>query len=92
MVAAGEASGSLPEILRRLVVNLKQLFNLQRRTAGAMIYPLTVLLACVVLLFVFSTVLMPKLTDLISKTGQEFSLLTELLIDASVGDAGLSEK
>jgi len=57
-VAAGEASGSLPEILRRLVVSLKQLFDLQRRTAGAMIYPITVLLACVVLLFVFSTVLM----------------------------------
>lgn len=80
LVAAGEASGSLPEILRRLAVSQKQLFGLQRRVTSAMIYPSFLLLGCVVLLFVFSTVLMPKLTDLISKTGQEFSLLTEVLI------------
>lgn len=80
LVAAGEASGSLPEILRRLVVNLKQLFDLQRRTVGAMIYPITVMLACVVLLFVFSTVLMPSLSEMMQKTGQELPLLTDLLI------------
>ncbi len=80
LVAAGEASGSLPEILRRLVVNLKQLFDLQRRTAGAMIYPLTVMLACVVLLFVFSTVLMPSLSEMMQKTGQELPMITDLLI------------
>lgn len=80
LVAAGEASGSLPEILRRLAGNLKQLFNLQRRVASAMIYPSFLLIGCVVLLFVFSTVLMPKLTDLIRKTGQKLSLLTEMLI------------
>ncbi|MBP6783089.1 MAG: type II secretion system F family protein [Verrucomicrobiales bacterium] len=80
LVAAGEASGSLPEILRRLVVNLKQLFDLQRRTVGAMIYPLTVMLACVVLLFVFSTVLMPSLSKMMQKTGQELPVLTDLLI------------
>ena len=80
LVGAGEASGSLPEILRRLVVNLKQLFDLQRRTVGAMIYPLTVMLACVVLLFVFSTVLMPSLSKMMQKTGQELPMLTDLLI------------
>lgn len=80
LVAAGEASGSLPEILRRLVVNLKQLFALQRRTVGAMIYPLTVMLACVVLLFVFSTVLMPSLSEMMQKTGQDLPMITDLLI------------
>lgn len=80
LVAAGEASGSLPEILRRLVINLKQLFSLQRRTVGAMIYPLTVMLACVVLIFVFSTVLMPSLSEMMQKTGQELPLITDLLI------------
>lgn len=80
LVAAGEASGSLPEILRRLVVNLKQLSNLQRRTVSAMIYPLTVLLACVVLIFVVSTVLMPSLTKMMQKTGQDLPFVTDLLI------------
>lgn len=80
LVAAGEASGSLPEILRRLVVNLKQLFDLQRRTMGAMIYPITVMLACVVLIFVFSTVLMPSLSEMMQKTGQDLPMITDLLI------------
>jgi len=80
LVLAGEASGSLSEILRRLAVNLKQIFDLQRRTVSAMIYPATVLLGCVVLLFVFSTVLMPQLTEMIRKTGQELPLVTDLLI------------
>ncbi|MEM1441101.1 MAG: type II secretion system F family protein [Verrucomicrobiota bacterium] len=80
LVAAGEASGSLPEILRRLVVNLKQLSNLQRRTLSAMIYPLTVLLACVILIFVVSTVLMPSLTKMMTKTGQDLPFVTDLLI------------
>lgn len=80
LVAAGEASGSLGEILRRLAVNLKQLHDLQRRTFSAMIYPTVVLLVLVVLLFVFSLVLMPQLTEMIQKTGQELPLVTELLI------------
>ncbi len=80
LVAAGEASGSLPDILRRLVVNLKQLHNLQRRTLGAMIYPLMVMLAGVGLLFVFSTVLMPSLSKMMTKTGQELPFVTEVLV------------
>ena len=80
LVAAGEASGSLPDILRRLVVNLKQLYNLQRRTIGAMIYPIMVMLAGVVLLFVFSTVLMPSLSKMMAKTGQDLPFITEVLV------------
>ena len=68
LVAAGEASGALPEILRRLAGNQKQMYDLHRRTVSAMIYPAILILGCIVLLFVFSTVLMPQLTKLIKKT------------------------
>lgn len=80
LVSAGEASGSLSEILSRLAVNLKQLQDLQRRTITAMIYPSVVMVFCVVLLVVFSTVLMPMLTKLMKKGGQELPLVTEILI------------
>lgn len=83
LVAAGEASGSLAEILQRLALSLKQMFSLQRRVTGAMIYPSVLLLGCVVLLFVFSTVLMPKLSELISKTGGELPMMTQVLINFS---------
>lgn len=80
LVSAGEASGSLPDILTRLSVNLKQLHDLQRRTVSAMIYPSVVMIFCIILLVVFSTVLMPMLTKLMKKSGQELPLITELLI------------
>ncbi len=83
LVAAGEASGSLAEILQRLAISLKQMYSLQRRVTGAMIYPAVLLLGCVVLLFVFSTVLMPKLSQLISKTGGELPMITQALINFS---------
>ncbi|MEM7699883.1 MAG: type II secretion system F family protein [Verrucomicrobiota bacterium] len=80
LVAAGESSGSLPVILRRMTVNLKQLQDLQSRTLSAMIYPLVVFLMCVVLVFVSSTLLLPTLTEMIRKTGQEMPWITEVLI------------
>lgn len=80
LVAAGEASGSLSDILTRLAGNLKQLHDLQKRTVSAMIYPTVVMGFCVILLVVFSTVLMPMLTKLMKKSGQELPLVTELLI------------
>lgn len=84
LVAAGEASGALPEILRRLAGNQKQMYDLHRRTVSAMIYPAILILGCIVLLFVFSTVLMPQLTKLIKKTGGgELPLISELLIKFS---------
>ena len=80
LVAAGEVSGSLDEILRRLATNLKDMHRLQRRVAGAMVYPAFLMIGCVALLFVFSTVLMPRLTELISKTGSTLPLVTKMLV------------
>lgn len=54
-----------------------------KTVTGAMIYPTVLLLGCVVLLFVFSTVLMPKLSQLISKTGGELPAITQVLINFS---------
>lgn len=83
LVSAGEASGSLGDILRRLAESLKQLNDLQNRVISAMIYPFVLLIGCVVLIFVASVKLMPKLMALISKTGQELPLVTELLMTFS---------
>ncbi len=83
LVSAGEASGSLSHILTRLAVNLKQIHDLQRRTISAMIYPTVVMGFCVILLVVFSTVLMPMLTKMMEKSGQDLPLVTELLIEVT---------
>jgi general secretion pathway protein F/type IV pilus assembly protein PilC len=81
LVAAGEVSGSLPEILRRLAQSLAVMAELQAKVTQAMIYPAFLVSACVVLMIVFMTVMVPQLTDLLGKSGQKLPLMTQMLIN-----------
>lgn len=87
LVAAGEASGSLTKILKRLASSLSILHELQMRVVQAMIYPAFLILACVGLIVVFMTVLMPQLTTLLESTNQKLPAPTQALVDMSQGFA-----
>ncbi len=80
LAAAGEVSGSLPSILRRLATNLTVMADLQSKVTSAMIYPAFLIGACVVLMIVFMTFMVPQITDLMSKNGQQLPAATQLLI------------
>lgn len=80
LVAAGEVSGSLPEILRRLGQNLVVMAELQSKVTSAMIYPAFLIGACAVLMVVFMTVMVPQITDLLAKSGQKLPFATQMLI------------
>ena len=83
LAAAGEASGSLPQILRRLGANITQIHELQARVISAMIYPCFLLGALIMLLIVFSTVLVPMMSDMMSKSRQKLPAITEIIIGLS---------
>jgi type II secretory pathway component PulF len=80
LAAAGEVSGSLPSILRRLANNLAVMADLQAKVTQAMIYPAFLLGACVVLMVVFMTFMVPQIMDLMGKNGQKLPAATQLLI------------
>lgn len=80
LVAAGEVSGQLPPILRRLAGNLTVLQDLQSKVTQAMIYPAFLIGACVVLMVVFMTFMVPQITDLLAKSGQKLPVATQMLI------------
>jgi len=80
LIAAGEASGTLAGVLHRMAQSLTQLHDLQRRFVSAMIYPAFMIGACALLMAVFTLVLMPQLTSLLSKTGQDLPEITRLLL------------
>lgn len=80
LAAAGEVSGSLPSILRRLATNLTVMADLQAKVTSAMIYPAFLIGACVVLMIVFMTFMVPQITDLMSKNGQQLPAATQVLI------------
>ncbi len=87
LVAAGEASGSLTKILKRLASSLTILHELQMRVVQAMIYPAFLISACIGLIIVFMTVLMPQLTTLLGSTNQQLPAATQALVDLSQGFA-----
>lgn len=80
LAAAGEVSGSLPSILRRLANNLAVMAELQAKVTQAMIYPAFLIGACIVLMVVFMTFMVPQIMDLMGKNGQKLPAATQLLI------------
>jgi len=80
LVAAGEASGSLSQILLRLVKHLMQAKELRDRVQQALIYPAFLALAGAVLVTIFITFMVPQLTGFMAQTGGALPLPTRILL------------
>ena len=83
LVSAGEASGALPEILKRLVAHLADVKALRDRVQQALLYPAVLVVAGIGLIITFMTVMVPKLTGFFKGTGQPLPAATRLLVDAN---------
>ena len=80
LVAAGEASGAMPQILLRLVKHLMQAKDLRDRVQQALIYPVFLALAGAVLVTIFITFMVPQLSGFMAQTGGALPLPTRILL------------
>ena len=80
LVAAGEASGALPQILLRVVKSLMQAKELRDRVQAALIYPAFLALAGAVLITIFITFMVPQLSGFMAQTGGALPLPTRILM------------
>ena len=80
LVAAGEASGALPQILLRLAKHLMQAKELRDRVQQALIYPAFLALAGAVLVTIFITFMVPQLEGFMAQTGGALPLPTRILL------------
>jgi type II secretory pathway component PulF len=83
MVAAGEVSGALPQILRRLVTHIADIKSLRDRVQQALIYPSALVAVGLGLIVIFMTVMVPQLTKFLKTTGQALPAATQALIGAN---------
>jgi len=83
LVAAGEAGGALPQILKRQCAYLELIEDLRKRVVSSLMYPSIVFASALVLMFIFLTFLVPQLSVLLGKTGQKLPLITQILIAVS---------
>ncbi len=83
MVAAGEESGALADILKRLVRYLADVKGLKERVQQALLYPAFLILAGIGLVIIFMTQMVPSLLSTFKETGQTLPASTQLLIKAN---------
>ncbi|KAK0359315.1 hypothetical protein LTR94_031797, partial [Friedmanniomyces endolithicus] len=83
MVAAGESSGTLPQIMERLSTLLERQAEIRGKLLTAMAYPsvlATVAMGVVIALMAF---VVPQVVEQFDTVGQELPLLTRLVIGLS---------
>lgn len=83
MVAAGEASGTLEQVLERLADFLENQARLKGKVGAALAYPLLMLLIGVVLVSVLMIAVVPKVTSIFESMDQALPWYTEVLIGVS---------
>jgi type II secretory pathway component PulF len=83
MVRAGESSGALVEVLRRMATHFQQFAEVQGKMASAMIYPVMVCCVGMALILFFIYFMLPKFIDMFNGFGVELPLPTRILISIS---------
>lgn len=83
LIAAGEASGTLNQILLRLANQLEKSQSLTRKVRGALIYPAFILTALGAVAIVMLSFVIPKLEDLYKSFGSELPTFTRIMFGAA---------
>jgi type II secretory pathway component PulF len=83
MVRAGESSGALVDVLRRMASHFQQFAEVQGKMVTALIYPLMVCCVGMGLVLFFIYFMLPKFIDMFMGFGVELPLPTRILIRVS---------
>jgi type II secretory pathway component PulF len=83
LIQAGEATGSLNDVLQRLIQHFTEQRELRQKLLTAMAYPAFICCFAVGVIIFFIFVLLPKIESLLSALGGKLPLATRLLIDTS---------
>lgn len=83
MVKSGETSGRLEEVLQYLADQMEKDYDLVSRIKGAMIYPVFIIIGMIVVGFLMTTFVVPKMTNILKESGVTLPFLTQVLINIS---------
>ena len=88
LVKAGEASGTVPTVIQRLIEYREQSESLRQRVARALVYPAIVAVAAVGFMFVVSKLVIPAFQEMFAEVNLEVPPLTRAVIGLAhiVGD------
>lgn len=83
MVAAGESSGSLPQILERLADLLEKQQEMRSKITSALVYPIVLAVVALCVIVALMTFVVPKVVEQFDTSGQQLPWLTNAMIAIS---------
>jgi type II secretory pathway component PulF len=83
MVQAGEQSGALVEVLRRLATHYERFAEVQQKFVSALIYPAIVACVGVVIIIFFMTFMLPRFMSIFNGLKVELPFATRMLMHIS---------
>lgn len=83
VIEAGEATGSLAPILRKIVQHLEEKQAIRKKMLASMAYPGFICTVAVAVVILFVTVLLPQIQGMLERLGGEMTWSARLLIDGS---------
>ena len=86
-IAAGEQSGNLDQVLRRMADYMERTASASKKVKSAMTYPIIVLSVAIVVVAVLVFFVMPTYTNLYSSLGAKSPTISKILIDFATGAA-----
>jgi type II secretory pathway component PulF len=83
LIRAGEASGTLDEVLERLRKHYEQAGEVRERVVGALLYPLIIVCVGIGTIIFFMTFMVPRFARMFKEMGRTMPLPTRVLIGVS---------
>src|SRR5436305_2013187 len=88
MVRAGESSGALVEVLRRMADHFERFAQVQSKFTSALVYPAFVSVVGICIMFFFMTYMLPKFMTIFQGMNVPLPMMTQILIGISNMFAG----
>ncbi len=85
MVAGGEASGALPEILERMAALEERQAELRGKLTGTLAYPVILAIVALGVVAALMILVVPKVVSQFDNVGQQLPLITRMVIGVSDG-------
>ena len=88
MVRAGESSGALVEVLRRMADHFERFAQVQSKFSSALVYPAFVSAVGICIMFFFMTYMLPKFMTIFEDMKVPLPMMTQILVSISHVFAG----
>jgi type IV pilus assembly protein PilC len=83
MVAAGEASGTLNFVMRRMAEDYEKNYKMQKKVSGAMVYPILIVIVAIVAVGFLVTSVLPRFVEMFASANVALPAATQSMIKIS---------